>query len=206
MSIKKVNGNHYIVDKLEDMTLLPIVPLGCKCLVIEEACYYRATSDGRWIRQEREDESSESTGGNENYVSQEQLNAALTDYATTNYVDTAIEDISQSEVFNMFAEDPEIMASNPGSTFGIALNSGDTRTLSEAMLEKGNGLYTFWIHKSNPDLPPAAFEKQSSCRGLCCVDTVKETGWYGWAILIDHDGYMYSRYIRNSVPSDWRAY
>lgn len=97
------------------------------------------------------------------------------------------------------------MVSNPGSAFGIAINSGETKTLPEAMLEKGIGLYTFWVHKSNSDLPVEALAKNSSCRGLCCVDTVKETGWYGWIQLFDHDGYMYTRYIRNSVPTDWHA-
>jgi len=102
-----------------------------------------------------------------------------------------------------FGESADIMASNPGSAFGIALNNGDTRTLPEVMLEKSIGLYTFWVHKSNEDLPAEVKEKNSSCRGLCCVDTVKETGWYGWIQLFDHDGYMYTRYIRNSVPTEW---
>ena len=101
---------------------------------------------------------------------------------------------------NMFDEDPEIMASNPGSKFGIALNNGDTRTLPEAMFEKGVGMYNFWIHKSNTSLPKEAFAKKSSCRGVCCVDTVKPTGWYGWALLIDQDGDFYVQYIRNSEP------
>ena len=97
------------------------------------------------------------------------------------------------------------IASNPGSAFGIAINKGDTKTIIDAMIEKGIGLYTFWISKDNADLPAAVKEKNSSCRGLCCVDTVKETGWYGWIQLFDHDGYMYTRYIRNSVPTEWRS-
>lgn len=126
--------------------------------------------------------------------------------ATEVYVDEAINLINANPVMKMFAENPEIMASNPGSKFGIALNSGDTRTLPEAMLEKGVGLYNFWIHKSNASLPAEAFAKKSSCRGICCVDTVKSTGWYGWALLVDQDGDLYVQYIRNSVPQGWKSF
>lgn len=126
--------------------------------------------------------------------------------ASEAYVDEAVKSINANPVMKMFAEDPEIMASNPGSQFGIALNKGDTRTLPEAMLEKGVGLYNFWIHKSNESLPAEAFAKNSSCRGICCVDTVKPTGWYGWALLIDQDGDLYVQYIRNSAPQGWKSF
>ena len=129
----------------------------------------------------------------------------LTGLASEAYVDEAIAAVSAVPVMKMFAEDAEIMASNPGSQFGIALNKGDTRTLPEAMLEKGIGMYNFWIHKSNQSLPAAALEKNSSCRGLCCVDTVKPTGWYGWALLFDQDGEIYTQYIRNAEPKGWKA-
>lgn len=129
----------------------------------------------------------------------------LTGLASEAYVDEAIAAINAVPVMKMFAEDAEIMASNPGSQFGIALNKGDTRTLPEAMLEKGVGMYNFWIHKSNTSLPKEALAKKSSCRGICCVDTVKPTGWYGWALLIDQDGELYVQYIRNSVPQGWKS-
>ena len=129
----------------------------------------------------------------------------LTGLASETYVDEAIAAINAVPVMKMFAEDAGIMASNPGSQFGIALNKGDTRTLPEAMLEKGIGMYSFWIHKSNQSLPTEALAKNSSCRGLCCVDTVKPTGWYGWIILVDQDGDSYVQYIRNSNPQGWKA-
>lgn len=127
----------------------------------------------------------------------------LTGLASEAYVDEAIAAINAVPVMKMFAEDAEIMASNPGSQFGIALNKGDTRTLPEAMLEKGVGMYSFWIHKSNQSLPAEALAKNSSCRGVCCVDTVKPTGWYGWVLLFDQDGDAYTQYIRNSQPTGW---
>ena len=129
----------------------------------------------------------------------------LTGLASETYVDEAVATINTAPAMKMFAEDAEIMASNPGSQFGIALNNGDTRTLPEAMLEKGVGMYNFWIHKSNQSLPAAALEKNSSCRSLCCVDTVKPTGWYGWALLFDQDGEIYTQYIRNAEPKGWKA-
>lgn len=127
-------------------------------------------------------------------------------FVSKEYVDEAIAQIETVPAMKMFAEDPAIMASNPGSQFGIALNNGDTRTLPEAMLEKGVGMYNFWIHKSNPSLPAKAIEKNSSCRGICCVDTIKPTGWYGWALLFDQDGDTYSQYIRNSEPKGWKHF
>ena len=125
--------------------------------------------------------------------------------ATEDQLKEAIALINHNPIMNMFDEDPEIMASNPGSKFGIALNSGDARTLPEAMLEKGVGMYNFWIHKSNTSLPKEALAKKSSCRGICCVDTIKPTGWYGWALLIDQDGDFYVQYIRNSAPQGWKS-
>ena len=124
--------------------------------------------------------------------------------ASEEFVNEALELIKSVPVMKMFAEDADIMASNPGSQFGIALNKGDNRTLPEAMLEKGIGLYNFWIHKSNSSLPTEAFAKNSSCRGLCCVDTVKSTGWYGWILLVDQDGDAYIQYIRNAEPQGWK--
>ena len=54
--------------------------------------------------------------------------------------------------------------------------------------------------------PAEVIEKNSSCRGLCCVDTVKDTGWYGWALLFDQDGEVYAQYIRNSEPKGWKRF
>lgn len=182
-------GQHdqsYICDTLEDLKALPMLNMGSTCYVIAEAAKYMINSRGEWIIQTPSNKSS---------------SVDLSAYATTEYVDNALAKIPASK---MFDEDPAIMEANPGSQFGIALNNGDSRTIAEAMLAKGIGMYNLWVHKSNADLPAAAFAKKSSCRGLCCVDTVKETGWYGWIILIDHEGVMYSRYIRNSEPSEWK--
>lgn len=190
MALKRISSVYYLADSKADLANIKNPGMGMESYVIEDACEYQVTSDGRWIKQVV----ASNTGATENvdlsnYVTKEELNSA----------------ISETKANTTFGEDPEVMASNPGSAFGIALNNGETKTLPEAMLEKGIGLYTFWVHKSNPDLPAEVLAKQSSCRGLCCVDTVKPTGWYGWIQLFDHDGFMYTRYIRNSKPTDWHA-
>lgn len=192
MAYKRISAMYFMADSKDDLTNLPESQMGAECYVIEEACEYKCNSKNEWIKQsiviaatEGEEESIDLS----NYITKEELNQTLAD----------------KKLDTTFGESEEAMASNPGSAFGIAVNNGDTRTLPEIMLEKGIGLYTFWIHKSNADLPAEVKEKNSSCRGLCCVDTVKETGWYGWIQLFDHDGYMYTRYIRNSVPTEWHA-
>lgn len=187
-------GQHdqsYICDTLEDLNALPVLNMGSTCYVISEAAKYMINSKGEWINQTAVSGNSSSSGSS----------IDLTGYATEEYVDNAVAAIPASK---MFEEDPSIMAENPGSQFGLALNEGDSRTISDAMLAKGIGMYNLWVHKTNADLPAEAFAKKSSCRGLCCIDTIKETGWYGWIILIDHEGVMYSRYIRNSIPSEWK--
>lgn len=191
MAYKRINAIYFMADSKADLTSLPDAQMGAECYVIEEACEYKCNSKGEWVKQSPA--VTTSSGGDSTVPD-------LSAYATKDELNQALAD---AKVNTTFGENKNIMASNPGSAFGIALNNGDTRTLPEAMLEKGIGLYTFWVHKSNADLPTEAKEKKSSCRGLCCVDTVKETGWYGWIQLFDHDGYMYTRYIRNSTPTEW---
>ena len=189
MAFKRINAIYFLADSVKDLENLPSVQMGAECFVIEEAVEYKATSDGRWLKQNKNATASSDNVDLSNYVTKDELNTA----------------ISETKANTVFGETDENMSQNPGSKFGIAINKGETKTLPEAMLEKGIGLYTFWVSKDNADLPAEAKAKNSSCRGLCCVDTVKDTGWYGWIQLFDHEGYMYSRYIRNSVPTDWRA-
>lgn len=195
--IKRINKSYAIADTKEDLKNL-VSSMGDECYVIQEACEYKAMSNGKWVKQSIANSEIDTS----NFATKEELN----NLAPKNYVDEAISNINNIPVMKMFEEDPAIMESNPGSKFGIALNNGDTRTLPEAMLEKGIGMYNFWIHKSNTSLPEKVISKKSSCRGLCCVDTVKETGWYGWILLFDQDGEVYSQYIRNSEPKGWKHF
>lgn len=214
---KRISQVYFIADTKDDLTLIPDPKMNDECFVIQDACEYKAMSTGEWVKQVPATAASSNDSveiDTSNFATKDELNDAIGNiqipsvegFVSKDYVDEAITQIETAPAMKMFAEDPAIMASNPGSQFGIALNSGDTRTLPEAMLEKGVGMYNFWIHKSNPSLPAKAIEKNSSCRGICCVDTVKPTGWYGWALLFDQDGDTYSQYIRNSEPKGWKHF
>ena len=193
---KRISQVYFIADTKDDLALIPDPKMNDECFVIQDACEYKAMSTGEWVKQVPTTTTSSNDSveiDTSNFATKDELNNAIGNiqipsvegFASKEYVDEAIAQIETAPAMKMFAEDPAIMASNPGSQFGIALNNGDTRTLPEAMLEKGVGMYNFWIHKSNPSLPAKAIEKNSSCRGICCVDTVKPTGWYGWALLFD---------------------
>ena len=214
---KRISQVYFIADTKDDLVLIPDPKMNDECFVIQDACEYKAMSTGEWVKQVPTTPTSSNDSveiDTSNFATKDELNNAIGNiqipsvegFVSKAYVDEAIAQIETAPAMKMFAEDPAIMASNPGSQFGIALNNGDTRTLPEAMLEKGVGMYNFWIHKSNPSLPAKAIEKNSSCRGICCVDTVKSTGWYGWALLFDQDGDTYSQYIRNSEPKGWKHF
>ena len=214
---KRISQVYFIADTKDDLTLIPDPKMNDECFVIQDACEYKAMSTGEWVKQVPTTTTSSNDSveiDTSNFATKDELNNAIGNiqipsvegFISKENVDEAIAQIETAPAMKMFAEDPAIMASNPGSQFGIALNNGDTRTLPEAMLEKGVGMYNFWIHKSNPSLPAKAIEKNSSCRGICCVDTVKPTGWYGWALLFDQDGDTYSQYIRNSEPKGWKHF
>lgn len=212
---KRISQVYFIADAKDDLALIPNPKMNDECFVIQDACEYKAMSTGEWVKQILATTTSSNDSveiDTSNFATKDELNNAIgniqipsvEDFVSKEYVDEAIAQIETVPVMKMFAEDSTIMESNPGSQFGIALNNGDTRTLPEAMLEKGVGMYNFWIHKSNPSLPAQAIEKNSSCRGICCVDTVKPTGWYGWALLFDQDGEAYTQYIRNAEPKGWK--
>ena len=187
MALKRINSIYFLADSKEDLANIEFTSMGMECYVIKDACEYRCTSTGEWVKQVP---STSATS-----------DIDLSSYVTKQDLEVAIKDTKAN---TLFGEEEEAMAANPGSQFGLVINKGDNTTLAEAMLKKGIGLYTLWISKGNPDLPAEVIAKNGSVRGLCCVDTIKDTGWYGWIQIFDHDGYMYSRYIRNSIPSEWR--
>lgn len=197
-SKKGVGDIHYIVDTKDDLNAIENPNMGSTAWVVHEAVEYMADSKGEWVPQTAPSAENNTSAPSGDFITKADLDAVVEKLLTK-------EDFEKSKVNSTFGEDEEVMASNPGSAFGIAINKGDTKTIIDAMIEKGIGLYTFWIHKTSEDLPAEVKAKNSSCRGLCCVDTAKDTGWYGWIVLFDHDGCMYSRYIRNSAPTEWHA-
>ena len=210
---KKINQMYFLADTKEDLKEIS-AEMGVECFVIKEACEYKAMSNGEWVKQAQ----TAATGETD-----------LTGYATEEYVDEKVASIEIPEVnLEPYAKKEEIpsveglasekyvdeaiktathMDKDYGEAhmFGLMVDSTDGKTLIEAMYEKGKGMYNFHVEKGSPGLPDAVVEKNSSCRGICCVDTLKPTGWYGWIIMFDHDGEMYTQYIRNSEPKGWKS-
>ena len=211
---KKINQMYFLADTKEDLKEIS-AEMGVECFVIKEACEYKAMSNGEWVKQAQ---ATGTTG-----------EVDLTGYATEEYVDEKVASIEIPEVnLEPYAKKEEIpsveglasekyvdeaiktathMDKDYGEAhmFGLMVDSTDGKTLIEAMYEKGKGMYNFHVEKGSPGLPDAVVEKNSSCRGICCVDTLKPTGWYGWIIMFDHDGEMYTQYIRNSEPKGWKS-
>ena len=235
--IKKINPLYFLADAKEDLKEIS-AQMGCECFVIKEACEYKSTSDGEWVKQTHiqqvdpneieidligyatEDYVNKAVGAIEvpkveGLASEEYVKEAVKELSTKEYVDNlvkgielpSVEGLASEEYVNEAIKTATHMDKDYGEVhmFGLMVDSTDGKTLIEAMYEKGKGMYNFHVEKGSPGLPEAVVEKNSSCRGICCVDTLKPTGWYGWIIMFDQDGDMYVQYIRNSEPKGWKT-
>ena len=230
MALKRISAVYYLADTAKDLESITNLQMGSECFVIEEACEYKITSEGKWVNQ-----SKSSSGSTESGITKEEMESAIEGLASEEFVENAIANIeipsidglaTKEEVMEAVAsvEVPSIegLASesyvdeaikNAGMfediygeehMFGLMVNARDNISLMDAIKEKGHGFYNFWIEKGSIGQPEEVIAKNSSCRGLACVDTVKPTGWYGWVIMFDHDGDMYTQYIRNGEPKGWK--
>lgn len=205
-------GQHdksYICDTFADLKEIkdPNCSMGSTCFVIDEAIKYMINSKGEWIKQAPTITESSGSGSN---------TPNLSSYATISYVNEKIDAIEIPSVENLASEsyvDEAIAAINPikdgygeAHTFGLMVDSSENRTLIDAMLEKGKvGMYNFHVEKGCPGQPLEVAEKNSSCRGIACIDTYySNSNWYGWIIMFDHDGEMYTQYIRGAEPKGWK--
>lgn len=225
MAFKRVNSVYFMADSKEDLKNLPEMPMGAECYVISEACEYKVNSKGEWIIQRAGSVAPGSvevdlTGyATEKYVD-EKVNAieipSVDDLATEAYVDNAVKSIKVPSLEG-FATEEFVMGAiaevNPvkdvygdAHAFGLMVDSKENKTLVQAMLEKGKvGMYNFHIEKGCPGQPEEVVAKNSSCRGVCCVDTYRsDSNWYGWILMFDQDGDTYVQYIRNAVPQGWK--
>lgn len=223
MAYKRISAVYFLADSKEDLKNIPTPKMGAECFVIEDACEYKITSTGKWVKQSAATSSSGES-------------VDLTGYATEDYVDNAVEGISIPSVDGLASEEfvEEAIASiaipsleglateefvnqaiidathvediyGDAHMFGLMVDSDENRTLIEAMLAKGKGMYNFHVEKGSPGLPDAVVAKNSSCRGICCVDTYRsDTNWYGWILMYDQDGDVYTQYIRNAEPKGWK--
>lgn len=174
------SDKHYIADTIADLENVPFQSMGDTCFVIESGKEYMANSKGEWICPDAEISSDTDTEETENYVTMEAL-AAMP-----------------------FAK---IMREN--GEHKIALGPTNDMMLVDKMDELGPGLYTMYMERSCQDIPAGAREIDSSCRGIFFVDTYKiaeqnSQHFYGWALLFDHAGNVYSKYVRRSIASDWK--
>ena len=230
MALKRISAVYYLADTAKDLESITNLQMGSECFVIEEACEYKITSEGKWVNQ-----SNSSSDSTESGITKEEMESAIEGLASEEFVENAIANIeipsidglaTKEEVMEAVAsvEVPSVEGLASESyvdeaiknasmfedvygeehMFGLMVDAEDNISLVDAIKEKGHGFYNFWIEKGSIGQPEEVIAKNSSCRGLACVDTVKPTGWYGWVIMFDHDGDMYTQYIRNGEAKGWK--
>jgi hypothetical protein len=50
MGYKRISAIYYMADDKEDLVEIKNVEMGTECYVIKEACEYKITSEGEWIK------------------------------------------------------------------------------------------------------------------------------------------------------------
>ena len=121
MAHKRISSLYFMADSKDDLTHLLESQMGTTCFVIEDACEYKRTSDGRWIPQMASSIATTPGAGG---------NVDLTGYATEGYVDT--------KIANLVGSAPENL--NTLHEIAIAFKENDDilDTLNEAIGEKAN--------------------------------------------------------------------
>lgn len=217
MAFEKINSMYYMADTKEDLANITAKKMGIECFVIKEACEYKLMSTGEWVKQAQVTATGETdlTGyATEEYVDEKVASIEIPEvpeidlepYAKKEEI-PSVEGLASEEYVNAAIKSATHMEENYGDEhmFGLMVDSSDGKTLIEAMLEKGKGMYNFHVEKGSPGQPQEVVDKNSSCRGICCVDTYRsDTNWYGWILMFDHDGEMYTQYIRNAEPKGWK--
>ena len=188
---------HYIADAIADLAVIPSYSMGDTVYVIENGKTYTSNSKGEWICPEIASNSEGSAAAPEidlsGYVKSEDLAETLAAYVS-----------NEALVAMPFAN---IMREN--GEHKIALGPTNDMMLVDKMDELGPGLYTMYMERSCQDIPAGAREIDSSCRGIFFVDTYKiaeqnSQHFYGWALLFDHAGNVYSKYVRRSIATEWQ--
>lgn len=196
---------HYIADAVADLVDLPIGSMGDTCSVIENGGLYTRNSKNEWIRTDIP------------MASVEQEAIDMSGYVTIDMLAKAIEEVNhvKADVLADYVTS-EALAAMPftkimreNGEHKIALGPKNDMALVDKMDELGPGLYTIYMERSCQDIPEGAREIDSSCRGIFFVDTYKiaeqnSEHFYGWALLFDHDGNVYSKYVRRSIASNWK--
>lgn len=198
---------HYIADAVADLVDLPIGSMGDTCSIIENGGLYTRNSKNEWIR----------TDIPTTTTTPEQGQVDLSNYVTTEMLTKAIEEANHASVDALadyvtneaLAAMPFAKIMRENGEHRIAMGPSNDMPLVDKMDELGPGLYTIYMERSCQDIPEGARAIDSSCRGIFFVDTYKiaEQGsdhFYGWALLLDHNGNLYSKYVRRSKASKWQ--
>ena len=77
MALKRISDVYFLADTKSDLDSITHLQMGSECFVIEEACEYKITSDGKWINQSKVASNSSAAGSNENCVSKEEMESAI---------------------------------------------------------------------------------------------------------------------------------
>ena len=188
---------HYIADTVADLNDLPSGSMGDTCSVIENGGLYTRNSKDEWIRTDIP------------ITSTEQEVVDMSNYVTIDMLGKAMDILSDYVTSEALAAMPFAKIMRENGEHKIALGPKNDMALVDKMDELGPGLYTIYMERSCQDIPEGAREIDSSCRGIFFVDTYKiaehkSEHFYGWALLFDHDGNVYSKYVRRSIASDWK--
>ena len=113
MAHKRISSLYFMADSKDDLTHLLESQMGTTCFVIEDACEYKRTSDGRWIPQTASSiATTPETGGD----------VDLTGYATEEYVNTKVAELVDNapETLNTLKEVADAL--NENASTAEALN------------------------------------------------------------------------------------
>lgn len=94
----------------------------------------------------------------------------------------------------------------------IRVMSSENISLVDKLKQNGKvGVFTIYVQKGCPDNPAKAAELDSSLRGMCHISVVNEDEAlgvyvYGWVILFDQEGNMYTRYLKYGGDTPWLQY
>ena len=81
MAIKRINQVYWLADDIIDLEQIKNPSMGTECFVIAKACEYKATSDGRWIKQVKD---GSSTGIElDDYYNKSEIDKKLTEINET---------------------------------------------------------------------------------------------------------------------------
>lgn len=235
MAYKLIRKDNYIADSVSDLAAIPEKDMGSYCYVIENANEYRLTSKGEWVRQTAVAAEGESSSDLTNFATKEEVTALKDsmisqDDLTANgkqsvatakeYTDAkarevsnkipsisglattaALEEVASNPILKMFD-----MSRNSTNVYGVWMWAEDSKSIAEAMREKGIGFYTLWVQKGHADLPKTMKENNLSGRGFCCVDYIASsdsTDWIGWIVMFDKQNNIYTRFINHAVAGPW---